>query len=46
MNNLPLELMNEIASYLNGVDLISFSMVNKDTSNLLRKRVLDEGDKV
>jgi len=45
MDRLPLEMINEIASYLKGKDLISFSMVNTDCNSLLSKRAADENEK-
>jgi len=39
MDSLPLEIICEIASHLKGSDLISFSLVNKDTNSILKNRI-------
>jgi len=39
MESLPLEMICEIASHLKGSDLISFSLVNKDTNSILNNRI-------
>jgi len=35
MNTLPLEMVYEIATHLEGEDLVKFSMINKDIYKLL-----------
>jgi len=45
MDSLPPEMICEIASHLNGVDLVSFSMVNKDINSILEKKISKDREK-
>jgi len=45
MDSLPLEMICEIASHLKGADLVSFSLVNKDTNSILKKTISKDRDK-
>jgi hypothetical protein len=44
MDRLPLEMICEIASHLKDNDLVSFSLVNKDTNSILKKTITKDWD--